>query len=169
MSDKPGDYGILLNNNIKLHRMWFKQATRLLGINCIYKAPKSGKHYNIHGDLMANYEPGVVVGCFFHEHPDQKSMKKLGWNAELQQGSSLIEVPYDLKNLQAGALFIIPSGIDNAEGRVFRVLSLQNGMVFPASITCEIAPEYEDIDESNKFNDFRDENLSLLRDAEGDD
>lgn len=70
-------------------------------------------------------------------------MKKLGWVAELQENSSLIQVPYNLKNLQVGALFIIPSGLDNAKGRVFRVISMESIAVFPSSITCEIAPVYE--------------------------
>lgn len=169
MSDKPNDYGLLLNKDIKLHRIWFKQMTKLLGINCIFKAPKEGKDYNKHGDLESNYNDGIVVGCIFHDHPDQKTAKRLGWDAELQQGSSLIDVPYDLQGLQNGALFIVPSGLDNARGRVFRVISMQTGMIYPASITCEIAPEYEDTDERNNFNDFTKENITLLKDAEGDD
>lgn len=81
----------------------------------------------------------------------------------------MIHVPYDLHDLQVGALFIIPSGIDNAEGRVFRVISMQTVMVYPASITCEIAPEYEDIDERNLINDFRNDDMTLLIDNEDDD
>ena len=67
----------------------------------------------------------------------------MGWVAELQQNSSFIHVPYDLPDLQQGALFIVPSGIDNAKGRLFRVVSMSTSMVYPASITCEIVPEYE--------------------------
>ena len=55
------------------------------------------------------------------------------------------------------------------QGRVFRVISMQNIMVYPASIACEIAPEYEDIDEQNQFTDFESETLTLLKDNEDDD
>ena len=144
MSDRINDYGTLINKDIKLHRSWFKQMTKLLGINCIYKAPLSGKMFDSRGDLQANYQPGVVVGCIFQDHPDQKTLKKMGWVAELQEGSSIIHVPYDLKDLQVGALFIIPSGLDNAKGRLFRVTKLTNSIIYPASIMCEIVPEYED-------------------------
>ena len=65
----------------------------------------------------------------------------------------MIHVPYDLHDLQVGALFIVPSGLDKAEGRVFRVISMQNIMVYPASIACEIAPEYADTDEQTVTND----------------
>ena len=71
-------------------------------------------------------------------------MQKKGWVVELQEGSSLISVPYDLHDLQRGALFAIPSGLDNTKGRLFRVESLLNTMIYPSSITCEIVPEWED-------------------------
>ena len=169
MSDKINDYGILINKDAKLHRQYFKEMVKLLGINCIYKAPLPDKNFDKHGDLDADYYPGIVVGCIFQDHPDQKTLRKMGWVAELQENSSMIHVPYDLPHLQVGALFIIPSGIDQAEGRVFRVISMQNIMVYPASITCEIAPEYEDIDEPNLHTDFSNTNMPLLRNDEDDD
>lgn len=87
----------------------------------------------------------------------------------MQENSSIIHVPYDLENLQVGCLFIVPSGLDNAKGRIFRVISMQNTMIYPASIACEIAPEFEDIDEQNLFTDFKTENTTLLKDNEGED
>lgn len=167
---RPDDYGMLLNKDIKLHRTWFKQMTKLIGITCIYKAPIDGtKIFDTYGDLKAQYKEGVSVGCIFQEHPDQKSLKKMGWVAELQEGSSVIHVPYDLEGLQVGCLFEVPSGIDFAEPRLFRVISMQNIMVYPASIACEIAPEYEDTDEPVLHTNFTQSTLPLLIDNEGDD
>ena len=162
-------YGMLLTPEIKLHRKYFLEMAKLLGIQLIYRAPLPGKTFDEHGDLNANYYPGQVVFGIFQDHPDQKTLKKMGWVAELQENSSIIHVPYDLPNLQVGALFIIPSGIDKAEGRVFRVISMQNIMVYPASITCEIAPEYEDIDEPILHEDFTQSTTTLLIDNEEDD
>lgn len=51
---------------------------KLLGINCIYRVPKEGKHFDGHGDLAASYNEGEVVGCIFQEHPDQTTLKKMG-------------------------------------------------------------------------------------------
>lgn len=169
MSDKPNDYGLLLNSNIKLHRTWFKQMTKLIGINCIYRAPRKSKEFDSHGDLDTKYEAPQLVGCIFQDHPDQKTLKKMGWVAELQESSSIIHVPYDLPGLETGALFIVPSGIDQAEGRVFRVISMQNIMVYPASIACEIAPEYEDTSPKNEIQDFTSSNFTKLLDNEEDD
>ena len=136
-------YGLLLNNDIKLHRGYFDEMIRLLGIQVIYRAPLPDKHYTTYTEIESNYAEPILVGCIFDEHPTQQTLKKMGWVAELQQNSSFIHVPYDLPDLQQGALFIVPSGIDNAKGRLFRVVSMSTSMVYPASITCEIVPEYE--------------------------
>ena len=146
-------YGLLLNNDIKLHRGYFDEMIRLLGIQVIYRAPLPDKHYTTYAEIESNYAEPILVGCIFDEHPTQQTLKKMGWVAELQQNSSFIHVPYDLPDLQQGALFIVPSGIDNAKGRLFRVVSMSTSMVYPASITCEIVPEYENtyVPETNDY------------------
>jgi hypothetical protein len=171
MSDSVQDYGYLIRgNDIKLHRMWFKQMTKLHGINVVYKEPYMNKEYDNRGDLISGYKPGITVGCIFQEHPDQKSLKKMGWVAELQEGSSIIHVPYDLPGLQVGALFDVPGGLDQSKPRTFRVISLQNIMIYPASIACEIALEYESVDELRLMTTAHEkEDMPLLIDREGDD
>lgn len=170
MSDNRSDFGLLLNKNIKLHRAYFKQMLALHGINCKYRAPLANKTNDIHGDLQTGYKPEVIVGCLFEEHPNQKSLHKAGWVAELQEGSSMIHVPYDLPDLQVGALFEIPSGLDNGRGRLFRVISMSNIMIYPASIACEIALEYETNDEQHLITTAHEkEDMPLLIDREEDD
>lgn len=170
MSDIRTNYGILINKDIKLHRTWFKQMLALHGINCKYRAPLDTKDYDIHGDLQTGYKPEILVGCLFEEHPNQKSLKKAGWVAELQEGSSMIHVPYDLPDLQVGALFEVPSGLDNGKGRVFRVISMSNIMIYPASIACEIALEYASNDELHLVTTaLEKEDMPLLIDREDDD
>ena len=117
---------------------------KLIGINVIYRQPMENKTWDGYGELEGSFYPPTVVGCIFTEHPNQKSLKKLGWVAELNESSSIIEVPYDLPGLQAGALFIVPSGLDNSKGRVFKVTHLENIAVYPATIIYEIVPVYED-------------------------
>ena len=131
-------YGILLTPDIKLHRQWFVQMTKLLGIQVVYRAPKPNKHYTNFTEIESNFQSPEVVSCIFEEHPTQKTMKKLGWDSELQTEESIISVPYDLHDIQVGALFIIPSGLDNTKGRLFRVTELSVGIVYPASITCRL-------------------------------
>lgn len=144
-------YGTLLTPNIKIHRNYFKEMVKLLGIQVVYRAPRTDIHFTLHGEIKANYQEPEIVGCIFDEHPDQKTLKKMGWVSELNTDAVIIHVPYDLHDLQRGALFIIPGGIDNSKGRVFRVNTMQTTMIYPASITCELVPEYEDISPESKL------------------
>lgn len=170
MQEYDNKYGkLLVGNDIKLHRAWFRQMAALLGICCKYKAPTENKIYDARGDLVTGYKEAIDVNCIFQEHPDQRSLKQMGWVAELQEGSSIIHVPYDLPGLQVGALFEVPSGLDCAQPRSFRVISLQNIMVYPASIACEIALEYENVDEQHLITNVEKEVAPLLIDIEGDD
>jgi hypothetical protein len=68
-----------------------------------------------------------------------------------------------------GAIFNIPSGLDDAKGRNFRVINLQNIMIYPASIACEIALEYDSADEQHLITDHEIMDMPLLIDNEDDD
>ena len=46
---------------------------------------------------------------------------------------------------------------------------MQVTMIYPASVACEIAPEYESTTQVNEIHDFRHENLTVLVDNEDDD
>lgn len=159
---KSKDVGVLLNgNNIKLHRNYFKQMVKLIGINVIYRQPMENKTWDGYGELEGSFYPPMVVGCIFTEHPNQKSLKKLGWVAELNESSSIIEVPYDLPGIQVGALFIVPSGLDNAKGRVFKVVKLENIAIYPATVLCEIVPVYENVFDRSQIQ-HTDNDMNLL-------
>lgn len=159
------NYGLLLNQDIKLHRHYFNEMVKLIGIKVVYRAPQKGKHYTTFTEIESNYQSPEVVGCIFEEHPNQKTMKKLGWDSELQTEASIISVPYDLHDIQVGSLFIIPSGIDYTQGRLFRVTELSVGIIYPASITCRIVPEWED-SYSTTQNEFKHTSFNLLNNEE---
>lgn len=163
--DIQNKYGLLLNKDIKLHRHYFKEMVKLHGINVIYRSLKEGKKWTNYGEVDANYNQPLLIGCIFDEHPTQQTLKKIGWISELQQNSSLIHIPYDTPNIEVGCLFLVPSGLDNAKARLFRCVSLSNIMVYPASITCEIVPEYENTYD-NSLNNFKDSSFNLLNEEE---
>ena len=163
--DNTNKYGLLLNPDIKLQREYFKEMCSLIGINVIYRSPRPDKHYTTYSEINSNYNEPILMSCIFDEHPTQQTLKKMGWVSELQESSSIIHIPYDTPNLQQGSLFIVPSGIDNAKGRLFRVVKITNIMVYPASIACEIVPEYENTyQESN--NNFTNSSFNLLREED---
>ena len=158
-------YGMLLNKDIKLHRKYFNEMCKLLGINCIYRAIKPGKKYTTYAELDTNFERPIILGCIFDEHPNQQTLKKIGWVSELQESSSIIHIPYDTPGLEQGCLFTLPSGLDDGKGRLFRLVKLSNIMVYPASITCEIVPEYENTYQES-LNNFSDNSFNLLNEED---
>ena len=155
------NYGLLINQDTKLHRQYFDEMSRLIGIKVIYRAPRKDKQYTTYAEVDSNYQEPLVTYCIFNEHPDQKTLKKMGWVSELQDNASLIHVRYDLPDIQQGALFIVPSGLDNAKGRLFRVVQLSNSMIYPASITCEIVPEYIDTMDRS-LSDHEDNSINII-------
>ena len=159
-------YGLLLSPDIKLHRTYFKEMVKLLGIWCLYRAPLPGKHYTTYAEINDNYDRPLKIGCIFDQHPDQQTLKKMGWASELSDGAAIIHVDYDLPNIQQGALFIIPSGIDNAKGRLFRVSKISNIMIYPASITCELVPEFENSFIPEKGYDYSHNDFTLINEED---
>lgn len=159
-------YGQLLTPDIKLNRQYFREMVKLLGIYVLYRAPKSSKSYTTYAELDNCFEQPILTGCIFDEHPTQQTLKKMGWVSELQENASIIHVDYDLPGLQQGALFIIPSGLDNAEGRLFRVSRLTNSIVYPASITCEIVPEWGNTFVPETSYDFSHSSMNLIDEEE---
>lgn len=161
MENINSNYGILLSEkDIKLHRKYFAEMTKLLGINVLYRQLLPGKKWTSYAEIDANYSSPTIVGCIFSQYPDQQTMKKLGWVSELEKAVSIISVPYDLP-IQVGALFIVPSGIDSSEGRLFRVTRLSNIMIYPASMTCELVPEYMDTFSTSLYQ-HRDDSFNVL-------
>ena len=154
-------YGMLLNNDISLHRRYFREMCKLLGIVVLYRPLKAGMKWTNYGEVDANYDPPQLVGCIFNDHPDQSTLKKMGWVSELQENASIIHVPYDTPGLQVGCLFIVPSGLDDGKGRLFRCSKMSNIMVYPASIACEIVPEYENTF-SKSLKSHKDNSFNLL-------
>lgn len=150
------NYGLLLNQkDILLQRKYFEECVTMLGVKVIHRAPKPDKHYTTYSEIEGNYFEPVAVGCIFDEHPNQRTMKKLGWNAELGESAAIISVPYDLEGLQQGSLFVVPSAFDKTKGRLFRVVEITGIMIYPASLTCKLVPEYENTFSSDLYNHQR--------------
>lgn len=160
------NYGLLINQkDILLHRSYFNELVSLIGVTVKHRAPRPDKHYTTYGEIESNYFEPESVGCIFIEHLDQRTMKKLGWNAELTTSASVISVPYDLNGLQQGSLFYLPSAFDNTSDRLFRVVEISSIMIYPASLTCTVVPEFETTFSKNLHN-HKQHSFNLLRPEE---
>lgn len=159
-------YGVLLTPDTKLHRQYFNEMCTLLGIQVEYFAPRPDKHWTHYSEIESNYFQPIMIGCIFDEHPTQQTLKKMGWVSELQESSSIIHVAYDTPGIQVGALFNIPSGLDTGKSRLFRCVKISTSMVYPASVTCEIVPEYQDT-MPNTYKNYEHSSFNILNDEEG--
>ena len=160
--ENNSNYGLLLSKkDILLQRGYFEECVRMIGIKVIHRSPKDGKHYTLYSEIDTNYNPPKLVGCIFYEHPTAKTMRKLGWNSELTESASLISVPYDLEGLQRGSLFVIPSPFDNSKGRLFKVVEISGIMIYPASLTCKLVPEFKNTFTPDNYN-FKQSSFNLL-------
>lgn len=165
------DTGLLYNkNDIELHRGFFEELVMLKGVNVLHRAPlKGAKERDLYGELSDEfYATPKLVGCLFEEHPDVKTMRKLGWNTERNENKSIIHVPYNL-NVEVGSLFIIPGPLDNTKGRVFQVCELSSIMIYPASLTCELVPYIKSNISKANTNDYTKSNFNILVDKKGED
>lgn len=159
--------GLLLSQqDIELHREWFKEMAKMIGHLVFHRAPRDSKTYTINGELDTYYFEPVPVWVIYEEYPTQQSAKKLGWNSELQENSIMMVCPYDLEGLQVGSLFTIPSAYDHAKGRVFRVLKMKVTHVYPASITCELGPVLISEVKNTEVKNFETTDLNVLNSEE---
>ena len=159
-------YGLLINKeDILLQRSYFNELVMMLGVQVKHRAPMPDKTYTTYSEITSNYFEPEEVGCIFSEHLDQKTMKKLGWNSELTTEAHVISVPYDLNGVQIGSLFYIPSAFDNTEDRLFRVVEMSSIMIYPASLTCRLVPEYINTFSNNLF-DHKRNSFNILRSEE---
>ena len=157
--------GLLINRDTLLQRNYFREMCRLRGFESQYKFPLRDKDYSTQGELISRYSEPQPVWCILNDITDQKTARKLGWNAEQLDSLLLLSVPYDLPELQVGALFTVPSAVDDGEDRLFRVIEMSTVQVYPASVTCRIAPEYETEVEKTEVKDFTTTSFNLLREG----
>ncbi len=161
-------YGTLLTPDAKLYRKYFSEMVKLVGIQVLYYPIRyTNQKWSTYAEYLndVNTKP-LLIGCILNEHLDQKTLKKLGWISELQPNSLIIHVSYDTPNIQQGCLFVLPSGLDDGKGRLFRCVNLATSMIYPSSIACEIVPEYEDTFQLSN-NNFEHSSFNLLNIEEG--
>lgn len=162
------DYGLLLNEqNIKYQRRQFNEMVRLYGVYVKYY-DISNKQFNNYSEIVGDINNWIRIGVIFTDHIDQRTQKKLGWNSELVENALVVNFPYDTPNIQVGCLIQVPSGIDNAPPRMFRISRMSTIMIYPSSITCECVPEMFNSLPASYTEDFRNSSMHVLLKDEDD-
>lgn len=162
--------GRLIQDDARRLREYFEEMAYLLGQTVYYRFPLPDKHYTTYTEIESNYGPLIKTDAIFEEYPNQKTLRKQGWFSEGEDEwtNPIIRVSYNLPNLQQGCLFIIPSGIDGAQGRLFRVTELRTIMQYPDSVMCRLVPEYVTT-VAQAQNTYIDTNYNYIQNVEGDD
>lgn len=166
--------GSLIKNDALIHRRYFKEVLRLMGIDGMYYQIKPGtSHYNESGEFSALYEKPIPCQFIFDQVPTVSTLKKLGWITELDREFPLVHVDYDLPDLQKGTLFLVEDPLREGKGRLFRVNKIQLGILYPVCATCQVAPVVGDVPENtlqpdNSINRNNSRGMKVTRPEEGD-
>ena len=88
--------------------------------------------------------------------------------SELSESALVINFPYDTPHIETGCIVLVPSGLDNAPPRMFRIARMSTIMIYPASITCECVPEYNDVLPRSQVEDFRNSSTNVFMRDEDD-
>ena len=160
--------GLLVQEDAKRLRAYFDEMAKLIGQHVLHKAPKPDKHYTDYTEIESNYGDWVETDVIFDEYPTQQTLKKIGWYSEGTETQPILHASWNLQHLQQGSLFLIPSGIDGAEGRLFRVTKMTNIMQFPDRCYCYLVPEYKTTNRKSQ-QDYSNGGMNYLRSDEDED
>lgn len=165
-----GHTGLLTHErDAKLFRKWFDEMCHLQGIKVIYRRVDDELYdkYSDYGEIKEETGKPIEVWVMFEEYPKQKTMRKLGWNTEALDSCPIMHVPYDLPDLQRGCVFVIQSGVDSSEVRLFKVLELENDAIYPYAMACKLGPILKSDFDRSKL-DHTNNNFSVFKDIESD-
>jgi len=162
--------GKLIQDDARRLRSYFEEMCDLIGQTVYYRFPLPDKHYTTYTEIESNYGDLIETSAIFEEYPNQKTLRKQGWFSEGEDAwtDPIIHVSYNLPFIQQGCLFVIPSGIDGAQGRLFRVTEMRTIMQYPDRIMCRLVPEFITTARPAQ-NTYNNTNYNYIQDVEGED
>lgn len=128
----------IIQNDAKIFRYYADEALDMYGIVSQYYQCKPGKSFTTLGELKSCYYDPIRTKVIFDQAPQVRTLKKLGWVTELDSQQPIIHVKYDLPGLEVGCLFNIKDPLAVSSGRMFRVTKMSVGILYPATVTCQV-------------------------------
>jgi hypothetical protein len=133
-------YETLLGSDLEIFRDYFKEALQFYGIPARYYQIKPGETFNESAELKAGYYDPKRIRVIFNQVPTVRTLKMLGWVTELDMDvQPIVDVMFDLPGLQVGCLISIKDPL-NKKGRLFKITKMSVGILYPASVTCQLVP-----------------------------
>lgn len=129
----------IIQNDAKIFKYYADEALDLYGIPCQYFQCKPGKSFTTLGEMKSCYYDAVWTKVIFDQAPNVKTLRKLGWVTELDEQQPIVHVKFDLPGIEIGCLFNIKDPLRVDKGRMFRITKMSVGILYPATLTCQLA------------------------------
>ena len=155
--------GMLVRDDAKLFRQYFKEMAKLIGISVYYQYPIDMDFSLYAEERPKGFSPEERIDILFDENPKINTLRKYGWVTENAQDKPYIaHLPYDAPNLCAGCRIRVPSPFPDNKGRLFVITEITGDFQFPDAWVCKLAPVM--ISESVKTTeDYEDTNYTFLK------
>lgn len=131
----------LISQDAEIFREYFKECLEMYGIPALFFQPKEDicqKKFTTLGEMKNLYYDPIETQVLFEATPKVQTLRKLGWVTELDKEQPIVHVDYDLPGIARGAVFKIKDPLSVTDGRLFRVTKMSVGILYPASISCQI-------------------------------
>lgn len=128
----------IIQDDARIFKFYAKEALEMYGIPSEYYQCKPGRTFTTLGELKACYYDPVRTKVIFDQAPQVRTLKKLGWVTELDAQQPIVHVMFDLPGLEVGCLFNIKDPLTIDSGRMFRITKMSTGILYPATVTCQI-------------------------------
>ena len=139
----------IIQDDAKIFKYYAKEALEMYGIDANYYQCKPGRTFTTLGELKSCYYSPISAKVIFDQAPTVRTLKKLGWVTEADSTQPIIHVDFDLPGIEVGCLFNIKDPLRRDSGRMFRITKMSAGILYPATLTCQIvAIVGDDIEET---------------------
>lgn len=145
--------GLLVGEDAKLYRGWFKEMSRLLGIPVWYQYPID-KETTVHTEIKSYFSEPVKIDVIFNENPDINTLKAMNWVSENPDDKPYIAIfPWDTPNIMTKARVEICTIDSVGTGKVFEITSIKTLLQYPESYTCTLVPVFNSVITNDNYSD----------------
>ena len=74
--------GLLNRDDARIHRAYFQEMTKLIGIQVLYQYVIK-QELTIHSEDNSTLSQPIQLDILFDENPSQKTLNRMGWVSEL--------------------------------------------------------------------------------------
>lgn len=148
--------GLLVQEDVRLHRQFFKEMAKLRGLHVDYVYPVLEK-ITIHGQIIPKFSSIFEIDIMFESIPKIKTLKNYGWVSEDNKDKPYIaHFPFDTPNLQVKSRIKILSIDTNKGGKWFEITDISESMEYPEAYVCKLAPIFINDEEKNNYDETND-------------